>query len=77
VLGPDHASARWRGPYTEGHMSGISVLDADGDGALDLLLSAPDASRAPSALPGEGNGAVHLLSSPFEGIERQSPPAEE
>lgn len=69
VLGPDHASARWRSDQNGGHLRDVAVSDVDGDGALDLLIGAPSAAP-PEEPPSAGYGAVYLLGAAFDGVVR-------
>jgi hypothetical protein len=62
VSSPEHARGHWLGGLTEGRLGTPEAADIDGDGTLDLLLSAPGAS-----LGGESHeGAVYILHDAFE-----------
>jgi hypothetical protein len=63
ISGPDHAAMRWMGDQPDGRLGLPQVIDADQDGALDLLLSAPGAMQS-----GGARGAVYMFTDAFGGI---------
>lgn len=62
VSSPEHARGHWLGGLTEGRLGTPDIGDADGDGTLDLLLSAPGASLGAES----HEGAVYILYDAFE-----------
>ncbi|MFT5681242.1 MAG: hypothetical protein ACI8RZ_002148 [Myxococcota bacterium] len=62
VSNPEHARGHWLGGLNEGRLGTPDVGDADGNGVLDLLLSAPGASQSAES----HEGAIYILYDAFE-----------